>query len=120
ALSIPLAIGGDGKGDTQKRELPLRNFYKGYKQLDKKSEEYIENIWLELPGKNVKFSFEKVSKRTNLDIASVNSAIAITMNEDKIDKAGVSAGGVGPIPLYLKKTSEFLAGKKPSEELIHE
>ena len=57
------------------RTLPLRKLYKGYKQLDKKPEEHIEQIWFELPGKNSLFNFEKVSKRTHLDIASVNSAI---------------------------------------------
>jgi xanthine dehydrogenase small subunit len=119
-LTPTLSTSGEGHATAPKRELPLRNFYKGYKQLDKKPEEYIEQIWFELPGKNFKFNFEKVSKRTNLDIASVNSAIAITMNKDEIGEAAISAGGVGPTPLYLKKASEFLNGKKLSGELIHE
>ena len=80
--------------------------------MDKKPGEIIEKIWFELPGKNSLFNFEKVSKRTNLDIASVNSAISLTMNETEIIKAGISAGGVGPVPMYLQKTSEFLIGKK--------
>src|SRR6185503_14752431 len=71
-------------------------------------------------AKNFKFSFEKVSKRTNLDIASVNSAASIIINGETINGAGISAGGVGPIPMYLKKTSEFLKGKKISEELVCE
>jgi len=115
-LNAQLAL-TDGKS---KRILPLRNFYKGYKQLDKRPEEYIAKIWFEAPSKNFKFNFEKVSKRTNLDIASVNSAIAIEMNGDKINEAAISAGGVGPIPIFLKKTSAFLSGKKLSEEVIHE
>lgn len=106
-------------GDN-KRELPLRKLYKGYKQLDKTPEEYIESIWFNLPGKNSYFNFEKVSKRTNLDIASVNSAICLQMNNDIIESAGFSAGGVGPVPMYLQKTSEYLTGKKITEELIEE
>jgi xanthine dehydrogenase small subunit len=112
ALSIPIAIGRDGTSPATKRELPLRKLYKGYKSLDKKPEEYIEQIWFEIPGKNSYFNFEKVSKRTHLDIASVNSAILITMKGEKIDTAGISAGGVGPVPMFLQKTSEFLKGKK--------
>jgi xanthine dehydrogenase small subunit len=102
----------------KKREVALRKFYKGYKTIDKKPEEYIETIWFNLPAKEDLFNFEKVSKRTHLDIASVNSAISISLKKDKIVSAGLSAGGVGPIPLYLAKTSEFLDGKKLSEELI--
>ncbi|MEP7374485.1 MAG: 2Fe-2S iron-sulfur cluster-binding protein [Chitinophagaceae bacterium] len=107
----------DGK---TKRELPLRKLYKGYKQLDKRPEEYIEQIWFELPGKNSLFNFEKVSKRTNLDIATVNSAISITMNKDMIEMANISAGGVGPVPMYLEKISKFLNGKNLSAALIYE
>ena len=102
------------------REIALRKFYKGYKTLDKKPEEIIDKIWFELPGKNSHFNFEKVSKRTHLDIASVNSALSLTMKDEKIKTAGLSAGGVGPIPLFLSKTSSFLEGKKLSEELIEQ
>ena len=66
------------------------------------------------------FNFEKVSKRTNLDIASVNSAIHLKMNKDIIEEAGLSAGGVGPIPMYLSQSSNFLTGKKVSSQLLKE
>ena len=102
------------------RELPLRKLYKGYKILDKQSGEHIEKIWFELPDKNTFFHFEKVSKRTHLDIASVNSAIRLKMNGDVIADAGLSAGGVGPVPMYLEKTSSFLKGKKITEQVIAE
>jgi xanthine dehydrogenase small subunit len=119
-LTLALSTNGEEKVNAQKRELALRDFYKGYKQLDKKPGEHIEKIWFDAPSKNFKFNFEKVSKRTNLDIASVNSAFTITIDGDKISEATISAGGVGPTPLYLKKASEFLRGKKLAEELIHE
>jgi xanthine dehydrogenase small subunit len=69
------------------RNIALRNFYKGYKELDKIPGEVVTKIWFELPGKNSYFNFEKVSKRTHLDIASVNSAIHIKMNGNVIDEA---------------------------------
>lgn len=103
----------------KQRELPLRKLYKGYKTLDKSTDEYIEQVWFELPGRNSLFHFEKVSKRTNLDIASVNSAINLIMNGDTIENAGLSAGGVGPVPMFLEKSSGLLNGKKVSEELVH-
>src|SRR5688572_16028745 len=61
------------------RSIPLRKLYKGYKQLDKTADEYISQISFELPGSNTLFHFEKVSKRTHLDIASVNTAVRLTM-----------------------------------------
>ncbi len=115
-LTLNLSPGGEGNNRT----LPLRKLYKGYKQLDKKPEEIISSISFQLPGPNTYFNFEKVSKRTHLDIASVNSAVCLTMNGDVIEKAGISAGGVGPVPMYLQKTSIFLEGKKITDELITE
>jgi xanthine dehydrogenase small subunit len=103
-----------------KRELPLRKLYKGYKTLDKQPDELIEQVKFELPGKNSFFHFEKVSKRTHLDIASVNAAIKLDLKDDIIINAGLSAGGVGPVPLFLAKTSEFLKGKKITDEIINE
>lgn len=108
------------RGEVGFRTLPLRKLYKGYKQLDKQPDEIISKIWFELPGKNSLFNFEKVSKRTNLDIATVNSAICITLKNDVIESASISAGGVGPVPVYLEMTSSFLGGKNISEELIDE
>ncbi|MEO8086475.1 MAG: 2Fe-2S iron-sulfur cluster-binding protein [Bacteroidota bacterium] len=103
-----------------KRELPLREFYKGYKSLNKKVTEYIEKIYFELPDKDSKFNFEKVSKRTHLDIASVNSAITIRVKGKEISEVFISAGGVGPIPMMLAKASAFLAGKQISPEVINQ
>jgi xanthine dehydrogenase small subunit len=105
---------------NKKRELPLRKLYRGYKQLDKTETEIIEQVWFSPPDAQTKFNFEKVSKRTHLDIASVNSAICLRVENGIIMEAGVSAGGVGPIPLFLEKTSNFLRGKKVTEQLIEE
>jgi xanthine dehydrogenase small subunit len=102
------------------RELPLRQFYKGYKTLDKLPGEHIEKIWFELPEAGALFNFEKVCKRTHLDIASVNTAISIQHNNDVIQQAGLSAGGVGPVPLFLRQTSLFLQGKKVTEAMVEQ
>ena len=98
------------------REIPLRDFYLGYKTLEKTADEFIVKIRFR---KNFShFNFEKVCKRTFLDIASVNTAISLRVENDLIIDAHVSAGGVAPIPLYLRKTSEFLGGRKISDKTI--
>ncbi len=62
--------------------------------------------------KNRQINFEKVSKRTYLDIASVNTAISIVVKEGLIKNLSLSAGGISPFPKYLTKTNDFLTGKK--------
>lgn len=103
---------------SQTRELALNQFYKGYKKLAKNHDEIIEKIWFELPDVNTRFNFEKVCKRTHLDIASVNSAMSVRMDGNHIREAHLSAGGVGPIPLYLSGASAFLTGKEMDAETV--
>lgn len=103
---------------SARRSVPLKEFYKGYKVIEKKPEEFIESISFEIPDDSVKFNFEKVSKRTHLDIASVNTAMKLLMNGDVISIASISAGGLAPVPMLLSKTSAFLKGKMVNTDTI--
>ena len=104
-----------------RRTLALKNFYLDYKKLDKSISEFIESIQFSIPDKSTHFNFEKVSKRTHLDIASVNSACQIILNKDKtIAEIHLSAGGVGPIPKYLFKSCAFLKNKNLSHEVLND
>ena len=114
ALDAQLTL---SNGESNRR-IPLRKFYKGYKQLDKTPDEFIEKLSFDLPDNNSFFHFEKVSKRTCLDIASVNTALKIRVIDDKIIEAHLSAGGVNPVPAYLEKTSASLVGEKPDAKLV--
>jgi xanthine dehydrogenase small subunit len=136
-----------GNGVT--RSVRLKDFYRGYKDLAKSEDEIITTIRFRKPGSDFYFNFEKVSKRTYLDISTVNTAISLRVEsnsgpgwtppalseppvvtggftdnaevtgataalqsvEHTIVEVHVSAGGVAPIPLYLKETSAFLIGK---------
>ena len=104
--------------DQQNRSIYLKDFYKGYKDLDKRANEIISAISFEIPSEETHFNLEKVSKRTHLDIASVNTAAQISISENKITSAHISAGGIGPIPTYLRKTGAFLKEKEISLENI--
>lgn len=130
-------------GET--RTLPLKDLYLGYKQLNKRDDEIITAIRFRKPVAGFRFNFEKVCKRTYLDIATVNTAISLTCTAEPgkgwvppalaetiepaaseprvlytIDEVHVAAGGVAPIPLYLKGTSEFLRGKEVTAETVAE
>jgi xanthine dehydrogenase small subunit len=106
--------------NDSRRTIRLKDFYKAYKQTDKAADEIIEKIIFTPPTKN-SFNFEKVSKRTYLDIASVNSACQLQMNEDNsIKEIHLSAGGVAPFPKYLAETCSFLKGKQITDEIVKE
>jgi xanthine dehydrogenase small subunit len=96
-----------------RRSLPLKDFFLGYKEIDIRPQELVEWVRFQKPDGETLFNFEKVSKRTHLDIASVNTAMFVTIGGGRIESAHLSAGGVGPIPQQLSKTAEFLVGRLP-------
>lgn len=104
--------------DNSSRNIFLKDFYKGYKNIDLLENEFIENLTFKIPENEFKFNFEKVSKRKYLDIASVNTAISINISDDFIKEIHISGGGLAPIPIYFAKASEFLNGKKVDQKII--
>jgi xanthine dehydrogenase small subunit len=104
----------------KRRKVPLKDFYKGYKQMDLNKGEIIEEISMPIPKQGSYFHFEKVSRRRYLDIASANTSIYFTLDKEKkkISEIHISAGGVAPIPKYLKETVSFLKGKELKTEII--
>lgn len=114
ALDAELIIQGDVE-----RTIKLDRFYKGYKKFDLQENEYLKEILIP-KSQGLIFNFEKVSKRTYLDIASVNSASAIIMDDNRISSIRLSAGGVYEIPRYLAKSSEYLTGKILDEQSLRE
>ncbi len=100
------------KESNSTRRLPLKDFFLDYKKLNLQKNEYIESVIIPIPQNEFYFNFEKVSKRTHLDIASVNTAIYLQLKDDMIEACTISAGGVSAVPKYLNKTSAYLIGKK--------
>jgi len=106
------------RGRRGARRVPLREFYRGYKTLDRDPDEILTSVSFLVPGPRTHFNFEKVCKRTHLDIASVNAALRVELADASanggapiIVRAAAAAGGVAPVPLYLAATSAFLRGK---------
>jgi xanthine dehydrogenase small subunit len=100
------------------RTLPLAELYLSYKKLAKTADEQVIEISFPAPQSADFFNFEKVSKRTHLDIASVNTAAWLRVENGVITAARVSAGGVGPVPLLLVRTGEYLLGRELSAETV--
>ncbi|MEO6333465.1 MAG: 2Fe-2S iron-sulfur cluster-binding protein, partial [Pyrinomonadaceae bacterium] len=83
------------------REMPLRKLYLDYKRLAKTDNEFIKTIRFQKPSDDFRFNFEKVCRRTYLDIASVNTAISLTVE---------STPGPGWVPPALSVPSAVVGG----------
>ena len=120
ALKGFLILSSDsGDGDVT-RTVPLKDFFRGYKDLDLWQNEVVRWVCFPLPKKTSVENFEKVSRRTYLDIASVNSAIQLDVQgeEPVLTEVTLAAGGVAPVPLFLNDTSALLEGKPLTVDLV--
>jgi xanthine dehydrogenase small subunit len=102
------------------RKLALKDFFLDYKIMDLKEGESIAKLWFKLPNNKSHFNFEKVSKRKHLDIATVNTAIHIELDNEVISSVDISVGGVAAIPKYLTNTCDFLMGKSINKKTLFE
>jgi xanthine dehydrogenase small subunit len=114
ALGAMLTIGGP----HGTRRLALEKFYDGYKSVDLAADEWITEVAFARPSSRCRFNVEKVSRRQRLDIASVNTAIALETDAKRITTARISAGGVAPIPLLLTKSAAWLVGQPVCSETL--
>lgn len=117
ALRARLAI------EAPARTLPLEDFFLGYKRLDLRPGEILAGIRIELDqaGGDIRggaqkdaaryFSFEKASKRKNLDIAAVNTAISFRVIAGRFADVGLSLGGVAPVPTLCRAAMDALEGQ---------
>lgn len=94
------------------RKLSLKDFFLDYKKIDLKENEHIQYFSVDSSLRDFDIHFEKVSKRTYLDIATVNTSLGIKEQYGKIEKVFFAAGGVAAYPKYMKETCLFLEGKK--------
>jgi len=113
AILLGLDASARLRSASGERELPLSEFFLGYKKTALAPGEFIEALILPAADGPVLFNFEKVAKREHLDIASANTALGLRMSGGKIAWARLSAGGMAPYPLLLKKASACLVGKAP-------
>jgi xanthine dehydrogenase small subunit len=122
ALKGFLVLSSDsGDGETT-RTVPLKDFFRGYKDLDLWQNEVVRWVCFPLPKKTSRENFEKVSRRTYLDIASVNSAAQLDVEGEEpiLRNVSLAAGGVAPVPLYLEETSGLLDGRPLTAALVRE
>jgi xanthine dehydrogenase small subunit len=103
-----------------KRRVKINGFYKGYKVKDLAADEIITRVLLPLPAGDELLKLYKVSRRQDLDIATVGAAIRVRHAGAVITRAYVAFSGVAPTVVRLPATEAFLQGKRLTESTFRE
>ncbi len=103
-----------------RRQIPIEDFYLGYKTLDLKPDEVILSVRTPLPTENQRLKLYKISKRRDMDISTVTAAFLLEFEEDLIVSARIATGGVGPTVVRLPTAEASLVGKQLTETAMRE
>ena len=106
-------------GRSGERELPLADFFTGYRQTQLQPGELIRAVQIPLPLAPVA-RYYKVAKRRMDDISSVAAAFALTLDGETVSSIRIGLGGVAATPIRAHETEAFLTGRPWTERTVHE
>lgn len=94
------------------RTLAISKFILGYRKTALRSDEIVTSVIIPNLNNKIYLHFEKVARRTYLDIAIVNFAGSVQITRGIIEKINLIFGGAGPTPIELTALSQSLCGQK--------
>ena len=101
------------------REVPLADYFTGYRQTVRAADEVIRAVRVPLPLAPVS-AFHKIAKRRFDDISSVAVGFAITVEDGSVRKARIGLGGVAATPVRALATEAALEGRAWSKAVVRE
>ncbi|MGW7078529.1 xanthine dehydrogenase small subunit [Streptomyces sp. NPDC054866] len=99
------------------REVPLSDYFTGYRQSVRRPGELIRAVRVPLPLSPV-VGFHKIAKRRFDDISSVAVAFALDIEDGIVRKARIGLGGVAATPIRSLATEAALEGKPWATETV--
>lgn len=99
------------------REVPLADYFTGYRQSVRRPGELIRAVRIPLPLSPVA-AFHKIAKRRFDDISSVAVAFALDIEDGIVRKARIGLGGVAATPIRALATEAALEGRPWAAETV--
>lgn len=99
------------------REVPLADYFTGYRRSVLRPGELIRAVRIPLPLAGIA-AFHKVTKRRFDDISSVAVGFALDVEDGVVRRARIGLGGVAATPLRARATEEALTGSPWREETV--
>ncbi len=108
------------KCSDSSREVSLSKFFTGPRETICQTGELLTFIFVPFRPPNTGISYQKFALREANALAVASVASRLTLKNGIIDRVAIVLGAVAPTPIEALKTSEFLSGKEPSQNLFEE
>lgn len=122
---IPVFLALDAKlklvSAKGEHSVPLQDFIVGKRSTAMKPSEILSEIYFESPKGHSWSGFEKLGRRNMLILSMVNEAILLGLEDDLLTVKSIRIAlnrVAGRIPGLARRTAEFLAGQRLSEQTI--
>jgi xanthine dehydrogenase small subunit len=105
------------KGEDR-RELPLDDFFLGYRKTALAAGEFLVRIRIPKPRADLRFAAYKIAKRFDQDISAVCAAFAIETKDGVVREARIAFGGMAATPKRASACEAALRGRPWSEATV--
>ncbi len=100
------------------REIPLNEFYTGVRRNIMHPDEMMVDINFPALRTNQRGTFYKLGLRRAQAISVVNSAIVLTLNNNRVTDSVITLGSVAPVIIYASEAEAFLKDKILNDDAI--
>jgi len=101
------------------REVPLADYFTGYRQTVRRPDEIIRGVRIPLPLSTTA-EFHKIAKRRFDDISSIAVGFALVVDDGTVAKARIGLGGVAATPIRALGTEAALEGRPWTKQVVRE
>lgn len=99
------------------REMPVSEYFTGYRQTVREPGEIIRALRIPLPLLESS-AFHKIAKRRFDDISSVAVALALQIDDGTVTAARIGLGGVAATPIRATATEQALIGRPWTQQTV--
>ncbi|HEX6149147.1 FAD binding domain-containing protein, partial [Nocardioides sp.] len=99
------------------REVPLADYFTGYRETVREPDELIRAVRVPLPSPPL-VAFHKVAKRRFDDISGVAIGFALDVVDGTVRRPRIGLGGVAATPIRAVATEAALEGRPWNEETV--
>jgi xanthine dehydrogenase small subunit len=99
------------------REVPLAEYYTGYRQSVRRPGELLRAVRIPLPLAELA-GFHKIAKRRFDDISSVAAGIAVRLDGGAVAAARIGLGGMAATPIRARAAEDALTGRPWTRETV--
>jgi xanthine dehydrogenase small subunit len=103
---------------SERRTLPLEDFYLDYRKTALASGEFVELIRVPLAQPEHQFRCYKLSKRFDQDISALLGAFRIALDAGRVAQIRIAYGGMAAIPKRAHGCEQILLGQPWTEATI--